>query len=105
MIKIIDFYYRDNSKFLDTLVHYIKHAGVIVYRAILEYQNPENMHNTFVIIYRDKFHYRDNFTMHYRDIGFSIIARPSGIRSETSFYADLVYCQSGIDRCIADHYT
>ena len=29
MIKIIDFY-QDNSKFPGTIVHYTKHAGVIV---------------------------------------------------------------------------
>ena len=26
------FYYQDNSKFPDTIVHYTKHAGVIVHR-------------------------------------------------------------------------
>ena len=39
MIKIIDFYYQDNSKFPDTIVLYTKHAGVIVYRA--NSKNPE----------------------------------------------------------------
>ena len=32
---------HDNIKFLDTTVHYTKHPGALVYRAILEY---ENMH-------------------------------------------------------------
>ena len=45
MIKIIDFYYQGNSKFLDTIGHY---TGVIVYRAILE-----NLHYTLIIIYQD----------------------------------------------------
>ena len=30
------FYYQDNSKFLNTTVHYTKHAGTLVYRIILE---------------------------------------------------------------------
>ena len=36
MTKMFCFYYRDNSNFLDTTVHYTKHTGVLVYRAILE---------------------------------------------------------------------
>ena len=31
------FLYCDNSKFLDTTVHYTKHTGVLVYRAIFEW--------------------------------------------------------------------
>ena len=45
VIKII-IYYRDNSKFPDTIVYYTKHTNTLVHRAILELQNPKYMHNT-----------------------------------------------------------
>ena len=81
MIKIIVFYYRDNSKFPDTIVHYAKHAGVIVYRAIFI---TENMYNTLVIIYRDNYHYRDNFAVHYRDKVFPLSHSPSRYNSSVN---------------------
>ena len=36
MHKDNNFYYWDNSKFLDTTVHYTKDADALVYRASLE---------------------------------------------------------------------
>ena len=33
------------------------------------------MHIILSLLYCDKYHYRDNFVVYYRDIGFSIIAQ------------------------------
>ena len=44
VIKIL-IYYRDNSKFPDTIVYYTKHTNTLVHRAISELQNPKYIHN------------------------------------------------------------
>ena len=63
--KKLIYFYQDNSKFPDTIVHYTKHAGVIVYRAILEQETC-----TILLLY--------NFAVHYRDVGFPLLHSPTG---------------------------
>ena len=43
----MSFYYRNNSKFLDTTVYYTKYIGVLVYRAIL---NGKSQHAISLVI-------------------------------------------------------
>ena len=54
VIKIIhSFYYRDNSNFPDTTVHYIKHADALVYRRTygdISFSSP-SMYTNLVSIY------------------------------------------------------
>ena len=67
-------YYRDNSKFPDTIVYHIKHTDMLLYRTILELQKPK----IHALLYRDNYRYQDNFIVHYRhyrDIGFFIITQ------------------------------